>query len=106
MGGCIVKGIRNCEDMKTAMQTKCDLQSWVLGNFYSHTETEQEKHANNAQMDKIFFTRTKEYFLKWKLPYKKAFVLGMADGSSKTYAKVVAKTNIESIMPIFWMLRD
>ena len=63
---------------------------------------EQEKmtNATNVQLDETYFTRTKEYFPKWKLPHEEICVFGCIDDTGIVYATIVPKPRIIYILPI------
>ena len=63
-------------------------------------EKEKLTNADCVQMDETFFTRTKEYFPKWKLPHEEVVVFGMINSSGKVYASLVDKVNRACIFPV------
>jgi transposase-like protein len=66
------------------------------------SEREKLCDAICVQMDETYFTKTKEYFPKWKLPHEEIVVFGMIDLCGKVYAKVINKTNKAQILPVIF----
>jgi uncharacterized hydantoinase/oxoprolinase family protein len=62
---------------------------------------DKEKLHNAAcvQMDETFFTKTKEYFQKYKLPHEEIAVFGCIDSAGRVYATVVPKVRKALIIP-------
>jgi len=65
-------------------------------------EKEKLRNATNVQMDETYFTKTKEYFPKFKLPHEEIVVFGIIDSSGKVYAKVIPKANKAHVFPIIF----
>ena len=63
-------------------------------------EQERLTNATNVQMDEMFFTRTKEYFPKWRIPYEEVAVFGIIDDRGKVYARIVEKADRSHIFPV------
>jgi|GEM_PF-2483350 len=66
------------------------------------TEQEKLRDATCVQMDETYFTKTKEYFPKFKLPHEEIAVFGIIDSSGRVYAKIVPKANKAQIFPIIF----
>ena len=65
-------------------------------------EQEKMRNAARVQMDEKYFTKTKEYFPKYKLPYQELVVFGIIDYDGKVYAKIIPKTNKAHIFPVIF----
>ncbi|MCL2338744.1 MAG: IS1595 family transposase [Proteobacteria bacterium] len=65
---------------------------------------EQEKLCNAVcvQMDETYFTKTKEYFPKYKLPHEEIAVFGIIDSAGRVYAKIVEKVDIIHVFPVIF----
>ena len=63
---------------------------------------EQEKmtNATNVQLDETYFTRTKEYFPKWRWPHEEICVFGCIDDTGIVYATIVPKPSLSHVLPI------
>ena len=66
------------------------------------TLVEQEKmtNATNVQLDETYFTRTKEYFPKWRWPHEEICVFGCIDDTGIVYATIVPKPSLANVLPI------
>jgi len=65
-------------------------------------EREKLRDATCVQMDETYFTKTKEYFPKYKLPHEEIVVFGIIDTYGKVYAKVISKENKAHIFPVIF----
>ena len=65
-------------------------------------EKEKLRNATCVQMDETYFTKTKEYFPKYKLPHEELVVFGIIDSSGRVYAKIVPKANRAHIFPVIF----
>jgi transposase-like protein len=65
---------------------------------------EREKLCDAAcvQMDETYFTKTKEYFPKYKLPHEEIIVFGCINDAGVVYAKIIPKCRKEYIFPIIF----
>ena len=66
------------------------------------TEREKMNDAVCVQMDETYFTKTKEYFPKYKLSHEEIVVFGCIDSAGRVYAKIVPKCRKEYIFPIIF----
>lgn len=51
-------------------------------------------------MDETYFTKSKDFFPKYRLPYQEITVFGIINEQGKVYAKIVDKANKKEIFPI------
>jgi transposase-like protein len=65
-------------------------------------EKEKLRNATCVQMDETYFTKTKEYFPKYKLPHEEIVVFGIIDSAGRVYAKIVPKANKEHVFPVIF----
>jgi len=65
-------------------------------------EKEKLHHATCVQIDETYFTKTKEYFPKWKLPHEEIVVFGCIDPAGRVYAKIVPKANKAQVFPVIF----
>ena len=65
-------------------------------------EKEKMRNATHVQIDETYFTKTKEYFPKYKLPHEEIVVFGCIDSSGRVYAKIVPKCRKEHIFPVIF----
>ena len=65
-------------------------------------EREKMRGATCVQMDETYFTKTKEYFPKWKLPHEEIVVFGCIDSAGRVYAKVVPKCRKKYVFPVIF----
>ena len=63
-------------------------------------EREKLTGADCVQIDEMYFTKSKEYFPKWKLPYDEIPVFGIVTSQGMAYARPVEKANKECVFPV------
>jgi len=66
------------------------------------SEREKLQNAPHVQMDETYFTKTKEYFPRFKLPHEEIVVFGIINHDGKVYAKIIPKANKLHIFPVIF----
>ena len=72
----------------------------IRQRIYELVEEERISNAKCVQMDETYFTKTMEYYPKYKFPYQEIVVFGIINEQGKVYAKIVDKANKREIFPI------